>query len=919
MPRTRRNASSDVTDSPAFRRWFGKSVVVDEDGAPLVVYHGTSADFETFRSLPQAHLGFHFGTSAAADEKLKGDARRWRDDDKRRGAAPEAIVPEDIRVAERARIRKEESRLTAERYAVEQVIRAREEPVDLEALMKAHGNDVDAAFAEYAVLARKRTPKPTAEEARMLAKIDAEQRRLQDEMAALFSFRRPGERVIPVYLSIQNPLRMKDTNWGDASMIKKDHPHLRLRGRTPAEIRNEVEARGFDGIVYENAVEDVGSLSWIAFHPTQIKSATGNRGTFDAADPDIRHNPRRRNPDLHPALRAADGTRYFSDAALAEADHEGGAYKSRTALVLMDPADFIRMAMPGTRSEATELVGRLMQEGTRFKDVPRLFVSYDEETGVAEVTGHEGRHRSRALLARGVRQMPVRIHTNNLRWSEQSRPSSWDYVKVLPHTLIGEAEHRFYRMPMPVPIHYPELEARMRKQNPRPPVVLYHGTFKPFVPSILKDGLTPATGWGGANTTGVFLSGSPEGARYWGRYAAASNLDLDGDGDADFDGNAERYERRFPSLPHVQVLRVTVPANKVKNLRADMEQAEDVGFEGGAEDWQESLAAIGDVMYAGPVPAAWIEVAQAQPAAALSAKKMSEARIALSAYNTAMRAGDWEVPESVHEAARTLRSKGPETTAADVEPLMAWHREALKQNPRRNPTTTYPSREDIRAAEEKFFPALERLAGEGQTFYSGPFVVVGDRKGGVLGNLEISVGTSSTIEGRTPVVHLSFIGVSPDQRGEGRGTALLNLVAAAADEVGLPVELEVDPQTMRGEKKPPMGKPALRAFYKKAGFGTVRGMGSDFMLRKPRKQNPRRRNPAKKQTFSSKPLTAEEKEKLGRANVFLMDWVCDGYGDLPPRIAEIEALQRALTNVEARELLAWFDRNASGENFSGYR
>jgi hypothetical protein len=175
----------------------------------------------------------------------------------------------------------------------------------------------------------------------------------------------------------------------------------------------------------------------------------------------------RRNPDLHPALLAADGTRYFSDAALAEADHEGGAYKSRTALVLMDPSDFIRMAMPGTRSEATELVGRLMQEGTRFNDVPRLFVSYDEETGVAEVKGHEGRHRSRALLARGVRQMPVRIHTNNLRWSEQSRPSSWDYVKVLPHTLIGEGANRANRMPMPIPIHYPELEARMRKQNQR--------------------------------------------------------------------------------------------------------------------------------------------------------------------------------------------------------------------------------------------------------------------------------------------------------------------------------------------------------------------------------------------------------------------------------------------------------------------
>lgn len=28
-------------ENPAFRRWFGDSVVVDEDGEPLVVYHGT--------------------------------------------------------------------------------------------------------------------------------------------------------------------------------------------------------------------------------------------------------------------------------------------------------------------------------------------------------------------------------------------------------------------------------------------------------------------------------------------------------------------------------------------------------------------------------------------------------------------------------------------------------------------------------------------------------------------------------------------------------------------------------------------------------------------------------------------------------------------------------------------------------------
>lgn len=35
-------------DSPAFKRWFGDSRVVDDAGKPRVVYHGTSADFEAF-------------------------------------------------------------------------------------------------------------------------------------------------------------------------------------------------------------------------------------------------------------------------------------------------------------------------------------------------------------------------------------------------------------------------------------------------------------------------------------------------------------------------------------------------------------------------------------------------------------------------------------------------------------------------------------------------------------------------------------------------------------------------------------------------------------------------------------------------------------------------------------------------------
>jgi ADP-Ribosyltransferase in polyvalent proteins len=40
----------DDINSPEFKKWFAGSKVVDSDGKPLVVYHGTGRDFETFRT-----------------------------------------------------------------------------------------------------------------------------------------------------------------------------------------------------------------------------------------------------------------------------------------------------------------------------------------------------------------------------------------------------------------------------------------------------------------------------------------------------------------------------------------------------------------------------------------------------------------------------------------------------------------------------------------------------------------------------------------------------------------------------------------------------------------------------------------------------------------------------------------------------
>lgn len=43
------NQSAQQTETPEFKRWFGDSKVVDADGKPLVVYHVTGRDFDSFK------------------------------------------------------------------------------------------------------------------------------------------------------------------------------------------------------------------------------------------------------------------------------------------------------------------------------------------------------------------------------------------------------------------------------------------------------------------------------------------------------------------------------------------------------------------------------------------------------------------------------------------------------------------------------------------------------------------------------------------------------------------------------------------------------------------------------------------------------------------------------------------------------
>lgn len=109
----------------------------------------------------------------------------------------------------------------------------------------------------------------------------------------------------------------------------------------------------------------------------------------------------------------------------------------------------------------------------------------------------------------------------------------------------------------------------------------------------------------------------------------------------------------------------------------------------------------------------------------------------------------------------------------------------------------------------------------------GNFYVAGIRDGKSISNvtLEISYFDNS--------IHLAFIGVQEADRGKGVGSKMLAHLTRKADEHGVPMDLDVDPQGTGG-----LNKAQLFKWYKK--FGFVRqpymagGGMSEHMIRQPK-------------------------------------------------------------------------------------
>ena len=47
-----------LINTPAFKKWFGNSKIVDKNGNPLIVYHGTDTT-DNFDTFDKKRIGWH--------------------------------------------------------------------------------------------------------------------------------------------------------------------------------------------------------------------------------------------------------------------------------------------------------------------------------------------------------------------------------------------------------------------------------------------------------------------------------------------------------------------------------------------------------------------------------------------------------------------------------------------------------------------------------------------------------------------------------------------------------------------------------------------------------------------------------------------------------------------------------------------
>jgi hypothetical protein len=219
------------TETEAFKKWFGDSKVVDAEGKPLVVYHGTRSNFDDFDKSSLGKV-----TDAAS-------------------AKQGFFFTENPNVANTYASNRSDNSIMGN-YETDEAKKLQRELVELTYLKEDAKNSGDYDAVEYY----------SDEIAKLQQKIN---------FAEI-----SGGNILPTYLSITNPLIY-------------DYKGNKIRKDKYFDLINKAKNNGNDGVILKNTFDYLegqyeGEVTphdvYVVFDPKQIKSATGNNGNFDPSD-----------------------------------------------------------------------------------------------------------------------------------------------------------------------------------------------------------------------------------------------------------------------------------------------------------------------------------------------------------------------------------------------------------------------------------------------------------------------------------------------------------------------------------------------------------------------------------------------------------------------------------------------------------
>lgn len=220
--------TSPHLDSPAFKAWFAGSKVVDGNGNPLPVFHGTLEDFKEFkfdsekrRAYGLSRLGFWFDVDPETPSYFGSASLNYN------------------------------GNVMTVYLSIKKPLYFVSEP-----LARMHQKKLDAMVA------------------------NKNWRQFNDFVDSPQADRRDSFNHLVSTIEELSP----------SGKIKRGSPAYE---RLVAEFRNNTIAEGYDGICLKDTFADAGSRGgrltdwWITFHANQVKSVTGNVGSFNSDSDDI--------------------------------------------------------------------------------------------------------------------------------------------------------------------------------------------------------------------------------------------------------------------------------------------------------------------------------------------------------------------------------------------------------------------------------------------------------------------------------------------------------------------------------------------------------------------------------------------------------------------------------------------------------